>query len=317
MRLYYFPLLLVLAVAAGILVKLRLHPVVVRRALDTTIVSGPAPTSLDEILLSKAGRELIRHPQLVNSNGFLRDHPDVKSYLDTHPDLRGQISDQAKLASKTSVKFAGAESPAAEGSTNKMTGEAIEKSKSDELAKSEDGELAAFLRDHDDVASELRRNPKLAFDQGYLDRHPALSDFLASHPDLAGKIKTDFHVLASINVPPDYRDSSTNRAGEIAEFLDHHRDIAGDLSSDPSLTSDPDYLADHPGLAQLLQHHGGSIAPVNRVGHEEHPGRGDVDSEELVIVPPDAHRRIRRDREMASGRDHGFDRDVEVDDDGD
>src|SRR6266446_510584 len=225
MRLYYFPLLLVLALAAGILVKLRLHPVAVRPAPNTTNVSGPAPTSLDEILLSKAGRELIRHPLLVNSNGFLRDHPDVRSYLDTHPELRGQISEQAKLAFRTSVKFAGAEGPAAEESDNEATAREIEKSKSDEWAKSEDGEFASFLRDHDDVANELRSNPRLVSDQGYLDKHPALGDFLASHPVLAGKIKTDPHVMASINVPPDYLDSATNRASEITEFLEHHPDV--------------------------------------------------------------------------------------------
>jgi hypothetical protein len=48
-----------------------------------------------------------------------------------------------------------------------------------------------FAAAHPDVVNELGQNPQLLQDQHYLEKHPALNEFLATHAELRGALIDD------------------------------------------------------------------------------------------------------------------------------
>jgi hypothetical protein len=129
-----------------------------------------------------------------------------------------------------------------------------------------------YLDHHPEVARELSRNPALADNPQFLATHPGLDSYLASHP----QIRTDLqqHPERFMNAEGNYERAENRRSyeGAVSRFdegyLDKHPEVARELSHNPALADNPQFLASHPGLGSYLANH-----PKVRADLQQHPYR--------------------------------------------
>jgi hypothetical protein len=119
-----------------------------------------------------------------------------------------------------------------------------------------------YLDDHPNVAGDLRRDPRLAINRGYLEDHPGLRSFLADHPNIRAEIEDDPYDVMS-EVDHYRRHESRGRGYRIDEtdlrafdrFLADHPAVRHDLRGDPWLARSWRYLRNHDSFADFLDDH--------------------------------------------------------------
>lgn len=137
-------------------------------------------------------------------------------------------------------------------------------SQNPDVTRQEVATFDLFLDQHPDIDRQLRANPSLVNNSDFIEDHPALGQFLASHPEMTEELKEN---------PRDFMhreqrfDRAENRARnpnpdvtrqEVAnfdQFLDKHPDIDKQLTANPSLINNPDFVEDHPELGKFLASH--------------------------------------------------------------
>jgi hypothetical protein len=91
--------------------------------------------------------------------------------------------------------------------------------------------------------------------------HPALGTYLEQHPEIREQVKSD--PVAFMRQEDRFdrrvdrmdRDKSYGRLTSFGEFLGGHSDIAQQLSQDPSLVKNQEYMENHPELREYLTAH--------------------------------------------------------------
>jgi hypothetical protein len=114
-----------------------------------------------------------------------------------------------------------------------------------------------FLDGHPDIDRQLRANPALINDPGYLKANPQLQTFLNQHPGMAEEFReTPSYFMARENRFDAREARRTNLTQKEMEdrdrWLDKHKDIDRDLRTNPELVNDNDYLARHKDLRDFL-----------------------------------------------------------------
>jgi hypothetical protein len=161
------------ALAAGATVKFAVGPVRLDRYRDDPSVAravslgGEDASDFRELLNIRAGRILLRKPALASNQRFLSAYPDLAKFLETHPELRAHLLDDAQLASKTSFVRPGSNPDGAE----KVDARLAE-------------DFKDFLDRHADIANDLKKDPTAATQDKYLAQHGELNDYLAAHPEI-------------------------------------------------------------------------------------------------------------------------------------
>jgi len=121
-----------------------------------------------------------------------------------------------------------------------------------------------FLDSHPEVAEQLRKDPGLVDNKQFVANHPALQSFLAEHQTIAELYREHPDAFMREEDRFDRNENSGMRGdrdvtrGELAgfnEFLGSHNRIADELSKNPSLANNQDYLENHPELKSYLQAH--------------------------------------------------------------
>ena len=134
-----------------------------------------------------------------------------------------------------------------------------------------------FLDRHREVGEQLRKDPSLANNPKFLKDHPALQTYLQDHPAVRSEIKNDANGFMqeqdrfnrdraqSAGRYGRYDDDTmrndrdrdrgfTHSAG-FGEFLNAHSDVARQLSKDPSLVKNQEFMKNHPELQSYLDAH--------------------------------------------------------------
>lgn len=125
----------------------------------------------------------------------------------------------------------------------------------------------AFLNANPQIVAELEKNPSMIDNKGFMAKNPALTAWLKDHPNVAQELRSDpaallkaaidLHTLASL---PAFKGLSSAgiSMGELARFdlfLTSHPAIAKELKSNPSLISDAGFTKANPALATWLTAH--------------------------------------------------------------
>ena len=119
-----------------------------------------------------------------------------------------------------------------------------------------------FMDTHPEIAEQLRKDPSLVDNKEFVENHPALRDFLASHPGVREEYTQ--HPVAFMHDEERFdrrEDSGMHRDSDVTpaelssfhEFLQGHGNIAGELSQNPALATNHEYLENHPELRDYLQ----------------------------------------------------------------
>jgi len=127
------------------------------------------------------------------------------------------------------------------------------------------GELANmdhFMDAHPEIAEQLRKNPSLVDNKEFVQNHPALQEFLAYHPGVREEYKENPTAFMRQEDRFDRHEDSGMRhdndvtRGELSsfhEFLGGHSSIDSELSKNPSLATNQEYLENHPELREYLK----------------------------------------------------------------
>jgi hypothetical protein len=126
-----------------------------------------------------------------------------------------------------------------------------------DLTRQQVAEMDQFLDGHPDIDRQLRANPALINDPGYLKANPQLQTFMNQHPGMAEEFReTPSYFMARENRFDARETRRTNLTPKQMEdrdkWLDKHKDIDRDLRSNPELVNDKDYMDRHKDLRDFL-----------------------------------------------------------------
>jgi hypothetical protein len=128
-----------------------------------------------------------------------------------------------------------------------------------ETNRSEFARFDRFLDSHPEIAEQVRRNPSLVDNREFVQNHPALQTYLQDNPGVRNQLRQDPTLAMRqenrISLTPDNRDAAHLHMATFGEFLQHHSDIATDVSRDPSLVKNHEYVDNHPELSGYLKAH--------------------------------------------------------------
>ena len=190
--------------------------------------------------------QLRKNPALVNKKEFVEDHTALQQFLTSHPELRQEFKSNPDAFMHREERFDRRE--------DSMRGDA-------DVTRSELVTMDRFMDSHPEIAEQLRKNPSLVNNKEFVEDHPALQQFLASHPGVREEYRENPNAFMGQEQRFDRRqeglprDGDTTR-GELAtfhEFLEGHSNISAELSKNPSLATNEEYLENHPALQTYLK----------------------------------------------------------------
>ncbi len=126
------------------------------------------------------------------------------------------------------------------------------------------GQVASFdqfLDKHQEIAEQLRRDPSLAKNQQFVNNHPALQAYLQDHQGVREQLYQNPNAFMQQEKTYESRENGMDRGGmnreqySFGQFLGTHSDISGQLSKDPSLLKNREYMSSHPELQAYMKTH--------------------------------------------------------------
>ena len=202
--------------------------------------------------------ELRKDPSRINNKDFIKDHPELKEFLAQHPELREEFRENPQAFMHQEQRF-----------------DRNEDMRDRDVTRGELSNMDRFMDSHPEIAEQLRKDPSRINNKDFIKDHPELKEFLAQHPELREEFKENPNAFMRQEQRFDRReDSNLGRdrdvnGAELAsfhEFLQSHSAISKELSKDPSLVKNQEYLDKHPELQTYLQNH-----PEVREEANEHP----------------------------------------------
>jgi len=192
--------------------------------------------------------QLRKDPSLVNDKKFVGNHPALQQFLAEHPGVREEYKENPNAFMNQEQRFDRRE----------------DQVRDRDVTRGELANMDRFMDGHPEIAEQLRKDPSLVNDKKFVGNHPALQQFLAEHPGVREEYKENPNAFMNREQRFDQREDAYLRhdrdvtGGERAsfnEFLEGHNNIAGELSRNPSLANNKEYLENHPALQDYLKAH--------------------------------------------------------------
>lgn len=188
------------------------------------------------------GEQLRRDPSLVNNREFVENHPALQAYLQDHPGVREEIRQNPNGFMEQEGRY--------------------DRAGDDRDTRHQ--ELTSFdhfLDSHREIGEQLRRNPSLVNNHEFVENHPALQAYLRDNPGVRQAIDENPNAFMEQEARLDRRDDGMNRGTadrrsvDFGQFLGGHSNIAQQLSKNPSLVKNKEYLDNSPELQSYLHAH--------------------------------------------------------------
>jgi dsDNA-binding SOS-regulon protein len=187
---------------------------------------------------------LRKDPSLVDNPEFERSHPALQNYLRDHPEIREQLKEHPDAFMRDEDRY-----DRHDGGRNDIT-------------RAELARFDQFLDSHREIAEQLRKDPSLVNNGEFTKNHPALYAYLQDHPEIREEIKENPNVFMRDEDRFDRHDNDRNhdmardshgQAARFGQFLSGHSNVADQLSNDPSLVKNQEYMENHPELREYLK----------------------------------------------------------------
>jgi tellurite resistance protein len=208
-------------------------------------ITRPELATMDRFLDShpEIAEQLRKDPSLVDNKDYMEHHPELQQFLAEHPELREQFKEHPDAFMRDEERFDRREDRP-------------------DITRDELANMDRFLESHPEIAEQLRKDPSLVNNRQFVDNHPAFQQFLAEHPELRDAYKD--HPVAFMRDAerfdrqgdPGRRGDGDATRGELSsfhEFLESHGTVAAELSKNPSLATNQEYLETHSELSDYLK----------------------------------------------------------------
>jgi hypothetical protein len=225
--------------------------------------------------------QLRKNPALVNDEKFVKDHPALQSYLQQHPGVREEFSENPNGVMQQEQRF-----------------DQREESRDRDMTRGQLAGMDRFLDSHPEVAEQLRKNPSLVNDKKFVDQHPALQSYLQQHPGVREEFRENPNAFMRqeqrFDRQEDYgrgaqgfdRDGSRSEAANFGQFLGIHANIAAQISKDPSLVNNKEFMESHPELRDYLKTHPAAQAQLQQNPQAFLQSAQQAGSKPVPKVPP-------------------------------
>jgi len=189
----------------------------------------------------EVAEQLRRDPSLIDNQKWVAEHPGLQDFLKDHPQVAQEFRSNPNAFMHVEDR--------------------------DVINRRDVAEMDRFLDAHPEIADQLRHNPKLIDDHKWVAEHPALQNYLQEHPQMAQAFRIDPSAFMRDENRYDRngdhfggngRDRDDRYRGEMTgfgQFLGAHSSMAAELSADPSLANNKEYLSSHAELNEYLQAH--------------------------------------------------------------
>jgi phage-related protein len=189
--------------------------------------------------------QLRKDPSLANHRELVENHPALQQFLSQHPGVREEYKENPTAFMAQENRYDRREDRG-------------------DITRGELANMDRFLDSHPEISEQLRKDPSLVNNREFVENHPALQQFLAQHPGVREEYRENPNVfMAQENRydrredTPMHRDSDVTR-GELSsfnEFMEGHGTVAAELSKNPSLANNHEYIENHPELQEYLKAH--------------------------------------------------------------
>jgi len=183
--------------------------------------------------------QLKKNPGLADNKEFVESHPALKQFLAENPGVRDEIR---------------------ENPNGFMSAERRNDYREEQGVLSR---MDQFLDSHPEIAQQLQKDPSLINNKQFVKSHPALQQFLASHSEAQQQFEANPNAFMHRedrydrreDARMDHRDHDVTRGelGSFHEFLGGHAGISSELSKNPSLATNEEYLENHSELKTYLK----------------------------------------------------------------
>jgi phage-related protein len=200
--------------------------------------------NFDEFLDShrEIAEQVRKDPSLLDNKQFLKDHPQLQTYLWNHPGVREEVKENPTVFMHAENHYEHAEDAAAREATH------------EKLAS-----FDQFLDKHREIAEQVRKNPSLLDNQQFLKDHPELQTYLQDHTGVRNAARENPSEFMQQEDRYNRLEAGTGDADaghrQFGEFLGAHSNIARDLNKDASLVRKDEYMHSHPELQEYLSAH--------------------------------------------------------------
>ena len=189
--------------------------------------------------------QLRKDPKLIDDQKWVANHPELQQFMKSHPEVRQEFDEHPRAFMRDENRF--------DRQTDRP-----------DITHGEVARMDQFLDKHPEIDEQLRKDPKLIDDQKWVANHPELQQFMKSHPEVRQQF--DEHPYAFMRDENRYdrwedrRDGDRHDGGadqghlsSFHNFLEGHTSIAAEISRNPTLATNDEYLQNHMELQAYLQ----------------------------------------------------------------
>jgi hypothetical protein len=210
----------------------------------------------------EVAEQIRKNPSLVDNRDFVRDHPALQDYLQEHPGVREEIKENPNAFMHQEDRY-------------ERTADRLDDRHDRDNDRRELTSFDHFMDSHPEIAEQLRKNPSLVDNRQFVDQHPALHDYLKDHPAVREEVKENPNAFMK---QEDRYERTENQNGRdmrgdrdmheesvsFGQFLGGHSNIAEQISKDPSLLKNQEYMSSHPELQEYLKAHPAAEAQLGQ-----------------------------------------------------
>lgn len=195
--------------------------------------------------------QLRKDPSLINNHQWVENHPALQEFLQTHPGVREEFRENPNAFMRQEERY-----------DQREADRDRDRAGDHDTTRRELASMDRFLDGHKEIAEQLRKDPSLIDNHQWVENHPALEQYLQAHPEVREEFKENPSAFMQAEMRFDQREDqrNDNDRGEMAsfgQFLSGHSTVAEQLSKDPSLANNKEFLASHPELGEYLKAHPG------------------------------------------------------------
>jgi hypothetical protein len=185
-----------------------------------------------------------RDPSLLDNRDYVDSHPELRAYLQDHPGVRDDVRSNPDAFMHQEDRF----------------GRDANDQRNPDAMRRDLADFNQFLDRHREIAEQLRRDPSLVDNHQFVDSHPALQAYLQQQPGVRDAItqnpdafmRQEDRIEQADNGNGRYRDFDHGQLASFKGFWGDHPNIAADISKDPTLCKNQDYVKNHPELDAYL-----------------------------------------------------------------
>lgn len=197
--------------------------------------------------------QLRRDPKLVDDEQFVRSHPELDDYLRDHPQLRDTLRSDPDALSPRDAR----DNDFAARNDDSDRNRDQDRDRDQDRNRDAVARFDQFLDGHPEIAEQLRKDPSLVDNRDFEKNHPALADYLRDHPEISNDIRSNPNAFMRQEDQFDHmnRDRDHGQYASFRDFLGAHADISDQLSRDPSVVKNHEYMENHPEFRDYLNAH--------------------------------------------------------------